>query len=97
MAANWMNPSERIDTFVTVDDNDNYITSEGELVPPELIATALLTPTDIKIKTGTEDYQVPYNDMENYTALYTGGINQEPLPVLQEQQILNVSDPIIKP
>jgi hypothetical protein len=97
MAANWMNPSERIDTFVTVDDNDNYITSEGELVPPELIATALLTPTDIKIKTGTEDYQVPYNDMENYTALYTGGINQEELPVLQEQQILNVSDPIIKP
>jgi len=35
--------------------------------------------------------------MENYTALYTGGINQEPLPVLQEQQFLNVSDPIIKP
>jgi len=101
MAANWMNPSERIDTFVTVDDNDNYITSEGELVPPELIATALLTPTDLKIKTGTEEYQVPYSGISNmptdYNALYSGEINQEPLPVLQEQQVLNVSDPIIKP
>ena len=97
MAANWMNPSERIDTYVTVDENDNYITSDNKIVPKDLLETAKLTPTDIKIKTGTEEYQVPYNDMENYTALYTGGINQEPLPVLQEQQVLNVSDPIIKP
>ena len=97
MAANWMNPSERIDELVTVDEQGNYITSDNRLVPPELIETALLTPTDIKTKTGTEEYQVPYNDMENYTALYTGGINQEPLPVMPEQQVLNVSEPIIKP
>ena len=97
MAANWMNPSERIDELVTVDEQGNYITSDNRLVPPELIETALLTPTDITVKTGTEEYQVPYNDMENYTALYTGGINQEQLPVLQEQQVLNVSEPIIKP
>ena len=97
MAANWTNPSARIDELVTVDEQGNYITSDNRLVPPELIETALLTPTDITVKTGSEDYQVPYNDMENYNALYSGEINQEPLPVLQEQQVLNVSEPIIKP
>ena len=60
-----------------------------------------MTPTDIKIKTGTEEYQVPYSGISNmptdYNALYSGEINQEPLPVLQEQQVLNVSEPIIKP
>jgi len=101
MAANWMNPSERIDTYVTVDENDNYITSDNKIVPKDLLETAKLTPTDIKIKTGTEEYQVPYSGISNmptdYNALYSGEINQEPLPVLQEQQVLNVSEPIIKP
>ncbi len=88
MAANWTNPSERIDTYVTVDEEGNYITSDGRLVPDDLLETALLTPTDIKIKTGTEEYQVPYNDMENYNALYTGEINEEPLPVISDQEFI---------
>jgi hypothetical protein len=95
MAANWMNPSERIDTYVTVDENDNYITSDNRIVPKDLLETALLTPTDIKIKTGTEEYQVPYSGISNmptdYNTLYSGEINQEPLPVMPEQKFIPAS------
>lgn len=100
MAANWTNPSARIDELVTIDEQGNYITSDGRLVPEDMIESALLTPTDITVKTGSEDYQVPYTGTSNmptdYNALYSGDINQEPLPVLQEQKVLNVSEPIIK-
>ena len=95
MAANWMNPSERIDTYVTVDENDNYITSDNRIVPKDLLETAKLTPTDIKIKTGTEEYQVPYSGISNmptdYNTLYSGEINQEPLPVMPEQKVIPAS------
>ena len=101
MAANWMNPSERIDTYVTVDENDNYVTSDGRIVPKDLLETALLTPTDIKIKTGTEEYQVPYSGISNmptdYNALYNDEINQEPLPVMPEQKFIPASKATFKP
>ena len=102
MAANWMNPSERIDTYVTVDENDNYITSDGRIVPKDLLETALLTPTDIKIKTGTEEYQVPFTGISDmptdYNTLYSGEINQEPLPVIPEQKFIPASsNPKFKP
>jgi hypothetical protein len=66
MAANWTNPSERIDTYVTIDEQGNYITSDGKIVPEEIIATALLTPTDIQIKTEIEETQLPYFPRNEY-------------------------------
>jgi hypothetical protein len=66
MAANWTNPSERIDTYVTIDEQGNYITSDGKIVPEEIIATALLTPTNIQIKTGIEETQLPYYPTNPY-------------------------------